>query len=213
MRKAILRSGDKVIELEMPDGWDNVLPTWAREFLGMQTVVNTIRQSNPNVESKPNILTSHIELGGDWIFLAEVGSDRRGREDKSKCRIYSSENSGEIVGIVYSETGNNKPISLGSPDDDTSKVSQVIKAIRAMPFHETFSRRKLSENLSSTFDKGDLMRVALGYAEHIGKIKKLHRDRLTGAMLYQRITDIGDSGQQVGTQVTEATIPLSNTKQ
>lgn len=137
----------------------------------------------------------------DFDLLLESRTQIKGWNDnQSFYKIYQNKNTHEIKGVI--QTKNQiYIIDLGSPNDPSSEISTILKAVNSMPFHEGFTRRNLIESLPSNIARGNKLKVALDYLKHVKIIEQLNRRVLeSGSIMYRRTlhqTSIIDKGTKI----------------
>ena len=135
--------------------------------------------------------------------LVETESEVNSRTEQSKYNLYSSHNTNHIVGIINSNM-RTYTVHLGNRSDPSSKISQIMKAVNAMPSNNTFTKKELSESLPSNLAKAHVLKLALDYMIHIGQVKRVRKDIETGAVLYQRLKSEDSSSNNLGSEAAEA---------
>ena len=194
MGKAILRIGDKVAEIELDDPYGREL---TREFLGLvmdkslDSITKTRSSSivkNKKTKGKP------LDFAQEILLTESIGESTARREEPGVYALYRNTETGKFTGILTTAQQAVK-INLGREDDPESKISQIKKAVMAMPYYEVFSRQQLSQSLNSgVIKRGEVMKFALDYLENAGLIVKLkERNRSTHAILYKRINEGRDA--------------------
>lgn len=233
MRKvSLFRSGEKVIEFDVSD---NITRSGleVKSMLGLDEVKTLlglsqtpIEQTKPEeamidrfdktlYEQKQEIIqqvrqqklqSSQILLSPDkWQLILESDAEIRGRSDQSKYYLYRSRINNVLVGRIISKS-HRLAVRLGNPNDTSSPISQIMKAVNAMSFYETFTRRTISESLPSNLARGHILKFALEYMGYMGLVaKQKERDIRGGAIVYKRKGD--SSSNKVGSNAAEAIQP------
>jgi hypothetical protein len=210
LRKVIVRRGDDVIELELSD-------EEVREFFELPLKSGKIQKEKTQqiitrkVKSEPIIKQGRLSLASDeWQLVVESEAEIRGRADQSKYFLYTSRSNGDLRGIIKSKSQHTK-LNLGNPSDTSSPISVIKKAVNAMPLHDAFTRRSISESIPSGLAKGHFMKFALDYMEKIGLVTKLKEREIGGALLYKRVSQVGSSNK-FGSEAGAAVLDLNTTE-
>jgi hypothetical protein len=224
MRKATIRTGEKVIEVEVSD--DEVRALLGLEPLKQDTIpeddasnnetsaqltIENERSSTKLYYTSSTATTTEVKANAieqeedclpldNWEPIIKTKAEIRGRKEQSKYIVYRYRGNTYLVGAVKSKS-HLSYVRLGSPDDQYSIISYIMKAVNALPFHSTFTRRTLCEALPSNLARGHILKFALDYMVYAGLIIKLkERDIDTGAISYKRVLNnsMRSSSEQLG---------------
>lgn len=112
----------------------------------------------------------------NFELLLETKSQIRGREEvnPSTYRVYHNKFDGVLKGTIESAKSR-YVILLGSPNDPSSEMTMISKAVNAMPYQQDFTKRKLMESLPSNLARGNKIKLAIDYLEHVKVIEKSNK--------------------------------------
>lgn len=175
MRKALIRTRDKTIEVDLTD--DEV---YALLELHFASIASSKTRHGSLLSKKKKGFQIHEECER----LTTTKTQSRGREGKSMYVLYRDKNNGSIIGMSEAR---NRWVNIGNPYDASSMISKIMKAVNSMSLNRDFTRNDLKEVLSPNLFRGDYLKCALDYMEYKQLIKTAkERDIETGAIRYIR---------------------------
>ena len=203
LRKITVRRGDSIIELELSDEEVHSLLSLSQKSKKIQKQDIQQKAITKKVKNEPLTKESTLSLPSDeWELLLQSDAEIRGRKDQSKYYLYRSRSDGDLNGIIKSKSHSSK-IKLGNPNDASSPISTIMKAVNAMSLYSTFTRRSVSESLPSSLTRGHIMKFAFEYMEYRRLMTKLKEREIGGALMYSRISQ-DSSSNKVGSEAEAA---------
>ncbi len=170
----------------------SIIPSDLKTIIGeLGNSIDTGKTISPSIKKNKDDLE-------EYELLLETKSEIKGRNDdrQSVYKIYQNKSTQVLKGRI--KTGNKSyEIILGNPNDDSSDIGIISKAVNAMPFQENFTKRQLRESLPNNLSKGNKIKLAMDYLEHVKIIERVkQKDFDTGATMYKRIKTLNENANK-----------------
>lgn len=210
LTKAVVNYNDRTVELDL--SLDDIVKLIQR--LGNTHTISAATKNANNVTSTLqqtiNSFTDCLQISSNVkknkfdmtnnILLVETRSEIKGRSDEKQSIYKLYQNKGnrvltgiiETIGVMESES-RKYAIVLGGPDNPSSDIGTISKAVNAMPFEVDFTKRKLAESLPANLARGNKIKLAMEYLKFAKIIEESkQKDFETGAKMYRRVKPLNE---------------------